>query len=194
MGTHYRNLKYSRQAGFFFKTLPFSVALLFAMQLFLLSFSSTTLAASRVTSADPPEDLARAGVSLVRLLVIYEKPGSHPLNTFPCTGLGILVDNWTSTPSQQNTSILTDGNLLSTRGNPTCVPHAPAGLALNSVQIFFSDLYSHTQKIVSPQFSGNAFTVACQDTTTCSNGLSLFSYYSPESLPYVDLSQETSIP
>jgi len=52
-------------------------------------------------SADPPEDLARAGVSLVRLLVIYEKPGSHPLNTFPCTGLGILVDNWTSPPSQQ---------------------------------------------------------------------------------------------
>jgi serine/threonine protein phosphatase PrpC len=192
MSTHYRNLKYSRQAGFFFNPLPFSVVLLFAMQLFLLPFSSTTLAASRVTSADPPEDLARAGVSLVRLLVIYEKPGSHPLNTFQCTGLGILVDNWTSAPPQQDTSILTDGNLLSTHGSTTCVPNAPVGLTLTSVQIFFNKLYNNTQPIVSPPFVGNAFTVTCQDTTTCSNGLALFSYHSPEPLPFVDLSQETS--
>ncbi len=189
MSTHCKNLKNRRLRCVSLKVWPLSMALLFAVQLFLLPFSSTILAAPRVTVSDPPEDLARAGVSLVRLLVSYTSTTNHTTSSFECTGLGVLVDNWSSTDTQPNTSILTDGNLISTHGGTTCIPGDHLTATVSSVKIFFNTEYNHSG-ITSPLLSGKALTTVCQDTTVCANGLALLSFHSSVPLPFVDLSQE----
>ena len=60
-----------------------------AIQFVLLS-SPITLAFSVPNVAAPPEDVTRAGVSVVRLLVSYTDAKSAAL-VAQCTGLGIIV-------------------------------------------------------------------------------------------------------
>jgi len=91
--------------------------ILIALQFVLpaTAFASPT----RATAPNPPADqaFALAEVSVVRLVVSYS---SNTQVTVECTGLGVLVASWAATsPQDENTWVLTDGDLVNQRG-ATC--------------------------------------------------------------------------
>src|SRR5947209_17998782 len=84
-----------------------------ALQTLLFS-SSLVVAASVHRAATVPlsEAVARAGVSVVRLLVTYSTLTSPPA-TIQCAGVGLIVASWVSPrAADQTTRVLTDGALL----------------------------------------------------------------------------------
>jgi len=192
MSTHRKIFKERRLWSILFRTLPFSVCLLLTVQLFLLPLSATTLAAPRL-SADPPEDLALAGVSLVRLLVSYNDTDSQPQSLLWCTGLGVLVDNWSAPDPQLNTTILTDGNLVNTNNSASCVSGTHKNAPIEGLQIFFNGLYNGTKVVSTPLLEKSAFTVTCSDTKACENGPALVSFHSALQLPFVTPSPDTNM-
>src|SRR5690349_5671031 len=90
---------------------------LIALQLWL-ALSSTAFAAPlapQALSENTPYQLARAGVSVVRLLVTYKSTNNPDTGTTTnsapvqviCSGLGVIVASWpTSQPNQVNTWVL----------------------------------------------------------------------------------------
>src|SRR5690349_20614532 len=84
-----------------------------ALQALLFS-SSPAIASSvqRAANALPSEDVARAGPSVVRLVVTYTSALTSPA-TIQYTGLGTIVASWPpQNPADQNTWVLTDGALV----------------------------------------------------------------------------------
>lgn len=155
-----------------------------------LFFISPALASSHQGSpTTQPQDLTRAGVSMVRLLISYSQPnqskqGSAPA-TAQCTGLGVLVGSGlTGKNNQQVNWVLTDSSLLDT-GKAQCVPAHPAA-TLNSIEIYMSSAYN-SQQPISPIATIDA--AALKDAIHTQNNLALLSFggSSIKLLPFLDL-------
>ena len=166
--------------------------LLMALPLVLLSFSPA-LASSARHLADQPQDLARAGVSVVRLIVSYST--GKPTGIVQCTGLGVLVASW---PFQSNTNqnnwILTDGNLVNTGTEATCVPSHPTA-RLATVEVFLSTAYN--AQALPLNFTATPASVRCLKSD-CNTGPALFAFNTSMTLPFIDTgtaapTQETGI-
>ena len=160
--------------------------LLIALQLMLSSYSTVFAAARR--PLDPPQNVARAGVSTVRLLTSYVDAKGAPVAQ--CTGLGILVASWTFSGDQGanqvfNNWVLTDGSLVNPGPQALCVSSHPES-KLSSVEVFFNSLYN--PQPISFTINAPKIDVRCQDTT-CNNGPALFSFPTDvmHTQPHVDV-------
>ncbi len=111
--------------------------------LIVLSVSVTALAHEHVSlGADPPQSLARAGVSVVRLLVSYHDKAAAPGEMIECTGLGVLIASWPNEgQNDQNNWVLTDGSLVNSDTKATCAVTQPKAV-LSSIQITMSSGYT----------------------------------------------------
>jgi hypothetical protein len=90
------------------KCLPTTFSLFGRLLIIWLAFSSTAFATQ---FSGPIPSLVRAGVSIVRLLVTYNK--SNTSGTVYCTGLGVIVASWPArNASDQNNWVLTDSSLV----------------------------------------------------------------------------------
>ena len=184
--------------------------------LFTLFISPVALAAQRDTLPSQ-EYLARAGVSLVRIVATYgvKTPGSGGISLTPiptptkgnppsttnitvsCTGLGVVVAD-----IAQKMWVATDGSLLNTDtltcktvGLPNPVSgllNPVKGLKLNSVNVYSNNAYNNT--LPPAELTGDLASVHCSDTKNCSNGTSLFSFQSTTLLPAIALSTATNTP
>ncbi len=163
--------------------------LLIALQL-IVCCSSTALAAS-TPAASQPQNLARAGVSVVRLLATYTSASSKAPSSVAaqCTGLGVLVASWQfRTSSELNTWILTDGNLVNNSGQATCVASHPTA-KLASLDIYFSNAYN-------PQIGPVTQTtpvIRCQEKN-CDRGPALVAFNTSTVLPFIDLAEKDTTP
>ncbi|HZR43117.1 MAG TPA: protein phosphatase 2C domain-containing protein [Ktedonobacteraceae bacterium] len=166
----------------------------FMALLLCLSLSSTALASVRLMPVQPPqpqEDVTRAGVSVVRLLVSYIDPKGLATSTpvAECTGLGVIVSSWKAQkPSEQNNWVLTDGSLLSS-DQAVCAPGHPAG-KLTAVYIFASSAYKLQPIPVTIGGSISPF-LHCS-ATPCSNGPALLSFPTDatDTRPFLDVATQ----
>ncbi|HEY7414348.1 MAG TPA: hypothetical protein VH593_04080, partial [Ktedonobacteraceae bacterium] len=123
----------------------------------------------------PSQDVARAGVSLVRLVTSYDTG----TGSVQCTGLGVLVASWPpQSGNDQNNWVLTDGSLLngSIAQNPgavTCGPNPIVTARLASVQISFSTAYNPQARSITIE-DGLDVNIHCM--AACSAGPALFSF------------------
>jgi serine/threonine protein phosphatase PrpC len=168
--------------------------LLFAVQ---TGVSSTAFAAARMTSQTmPTQNVARAGVSVVRLLVSYTGTDTMASNgnaSIMCTGLGVLLAS--QRQNGQNASyenwVLTDGSLVN-QDKATCLPSQPQA-ELTSITIFTSTAYNSQQTI---QFNVpvSALSLKCQTNTpsSCAGGPAIFSFMSGANapLPFIRLASD----
>jgi serine/threonine protein phosphatase PrpC len=212
MSTHKFSPKMEKGVGLF--ALSALGGVLIALQLLLPSiafaFSSSTYPAA---NPDPPKSLARAGVSVVRLVLTYNlttasagltptiqnaTPGSVGGQTLAasgrCTILGVLIRSWTAVAGEttNNNWVLTDGAMLNF--NPsTCGPGATMTLPA-SIKVFASSAYTATNS--NPQLlslgSLNNPVVTdfrCVNPSACSTGVMLFPFTTDaaHTLPYIDL-------
>lgn len=164
--------------------------------LLALSLYSHVSAASTQHLLDAPstqQNVARAGVSVVRLIASYTtgagKTGQPPV-VVQCTGLGVLVASWPG-GNEQNNWILTDGSLVNgsiakNTGTVTCGNVNGSG-TLSSLQIFLSSAYAANVASIQIGTPGLQSEVICQNTTDCSKGAALISFNDNTLLPYVDL-------
>jgi len=187
----------------------------------VLLFIQSTLFSLPIASAashdvtQQPENLARAGVSIVRIVAVYgpQAPSivpslpsvastktqsavtsflDNPLQT--CTGLGVLVASKGSA-IQQNAWVLTDGSLVN-KNEFTCKSLGAASiiskqLTLNSISVYLSNAYNST---LSAAMTGEVKSVQCSDDRKCSNGVALFTFHASTLLPYAQLPNATSTP
>jgi serine/threonine protein phosphatase PrpC len=122
-------------------------SLLIALQ-FWLALSSTAFAAPLAPDAltkQTPYPLARAGVSVVRLLVTYQPGTSNAgVSQVICTGLGVIVANWsTKKIDEANTWVLTDSYLVSENGPAPCVEgDNRADMRLQNIQFLTNSFYN----------------------------------------------------
>jgi hypothetical protein len=174
-------------------------------------FMPSAFAASTQQSvALPPQQLLRAGVSVVHLVVTYSSdsgggPGTaHPTATpkatvvttatptptpsFQCTGLGVIVASWKPASSTDaNNLILTDGNLVQNDAAKCVTPQsqlpATPKFTLSSITVFFSSAFNNKQVILST--TSTPLSVRCQDKTTCSNSFAIFAMHSDGMNPFL---------
>jgi len=172
------------------KSLTFSVSIALLTIFIQCIFPYLAYASAYQTSNQPPqtqEDVTRAGVSVVRLLVSYIDPKGLATSTpvAECTGLGVIVASWKSQMAQNNW-ILTDGSLVSP-DQTVCAPDHPAG-KLAVVQIYASSTYK-LQPI--PLTISGTPTVLC-DATPCSKGPALLSFSTDatDTRPFLDIATQ----
>jgi serine/threonine protein phosphatase PrpC/HAMP domain-containing protein len=174
------------------------IALLLALFPFYRVSASST---QRSFDTPPTQNLARTGVSVVRLIASYTtntgKPGQS-LAELQCTGLGVLVASWPSQAgNSMNTWILTDGSLVNgslikNAGAMTCGTTSSPG-KLSSLKIFLSTSYNPNAAADPIQLdSGLQNEVVCQNTTDCSKGPVLLSFNYNILLPYIDFATPTT--
>lgn len=199
MSTHKFNPKMGRGVGLF--ALSVLGGILIALQLLLPSIA---FASSRSThpaaSADPTKPLARAGVSVVRLVLTYSTttPGSvggqPPAASGRCTILGVLIRSWTAVSGETtNNWVLTDGALLNL--NPaTCSPGGTTTLPA-SIRVFASSAYTATNSnpqllLLGSLINPLATDIRCAVPAACNTGVVLFSFKTEakRTLPYLNLS------
>src|SRR5579875_245331 len=204
MSTHSVKSAMQRGIGLPGRFVPAGVLILTILLLLLpsLAFAFAPAAAE----ADPAQNIAQAGVSVVRLLVTYtlssHLPGNSP--TLQCTGLGALVSSWAGNGSQNNSWVLTDGNLV----NPTKLTCASSSLAggaggnsasaqLTQIQVLASNGtggYTATSQapLALASVSAREAAVVCEVKTSCSQGLALIGFSSDQVQPFIDLSSSSS--
>lgn len=168
--------------------------LMIALQLVLplpVAASSGTATPRATPIKNQPEDIVRAGVSLVRLLVNYtDTAATEGDTTYQCTGLGVIVSSGLSSQEQpHNTWILTDGDLLD--NNAAACAQKRSGVKLDSVQVMFSTLYNNQQ--LSTTLEANAITLVCEKQP-CAQGLALLSFNYKSLLPYLTLDTTATTP
>jgi serine/threonine protein phosphatase PrpC len=156
-----------------------------------LVLSSTAFAAQLPPSSPStgtPQGLLRAGVSVVRLLIKYEKAD----NAGPvyCTGLGAIVASWASTQnaSDQNSWVLTDSSLVN--GTQALCANGHPQATLSSIEVYLSTAYNQQTMTFSSVGS-----VACQDGA-CHSGPALFALGRTQGQlqPFIDLAPLQSNP
>jgi serine/threonine protein phosphatase PrpC len=175
--------------------------LFMALLLALAPFSRVSATSTQRLFAAPPaqQNVARAGVSIVRLVASYTttvgKPGQQPV-VVQCTGLGVLVASWPSqTGNDQNNWILTDGalvdgSLLKNAGSLPC-DTASGSARLSALDLFLSAAYHPDEPAIHIGSTGLPGEIICQNTADCSKGMALFSFNYDFQLPYVDLASDT---
>ena len=155
-----------------------------------LTLSSTAFAAQLLpdSPSGTQQGLLRAGVSVVRLLVTYEKAdNSGPVY---CTGLGAIVASWSvQNSSDQNSWVLTDSSLVN--GNQALCADGHPKATLSSIEVYLSTAYN--QQTITFQSIGP---VTCQDGGDCHSGSALFALGRTQGqlLPFIDLAQQQSPP
>jgi hypothetical protein len=93
-----------------FHLFALAVLQLLSIALYLIT-SASILNAFAAQISVPIPSLMRAGASIVRLLVTYNKPNTS--GTVYCTGLGVIVASWPArNASDQNNWVLTDSSLV----------------------------------------------------------------------------------
>ena len=177
------------------RSLPFLFMLGGLLLLIPLLLPATALAAPRAAAATPPltrpgQIVDLAGVSVVRLSLSYVPANAKGNTPVVCTALGTIIASWpTTSPTEKNTWVLTDGSLLNTSKKNSCAPDG----SLASVQILASN-----------EFTSNHPELATLDTLTCTAAGScsdaggtqsiltlptssaiLFSFHTINPLPYV---------
>ncbi len=163
--------------------------ILIALQLALpaAAFASS----SRPVAPNPPADQAFAlsEVSVVRLVVSYS---SNTQVTTECTGLGVLVASWATTnPREENTWVLTDGDLVNKNG-ATCAQRTSAA-QLAALQVYANTVYTSNPQSLLLSTSGFVpVTVRCSDTKTCSGGAALFAFHTDQPQPFLDRATSTT--
>jgi len=157
--------------------------LLLALQIVLSTYS--TVFASSPHLQDPPQNVARVGVSVVRLITSYADAKGAPVGQ--CTGLGAVVESWTAQNAndQKNNWVLTAGSLVDPGPDIACISSHPEG-TLASVQIMFSSLYN--PQPISFTINAPALDIRCQDSG-CNNGPALlpFPSDSTHTQPFADI-------
>ncbi len=157
--------------------------LLIALQIVLSTCSTAFASAPHLQ--DPPQNVARVGVSVVRLITSYVDAKGEPVGQ--CTGLGVVVRSWTAqnASDQKNNWVLTDGSLVNPGPNAVCINSSPEG-KLASIQITFSSLYN--PQPTSFTINAPALDVRCQQPG-CSNGPALFPFPSDSAhtQPFADV-------
>ena len=139
---------------------------------------------------EPPQSLLRAGVSVVRLLVTYQKKDAADAELVYCTGLGTLIASWSGqNDNDQNSWILTDSSLVNTY-QALCANEHPQATLL-SIKVYLSTAYNQQ----GANFRGSTGTVICQDKD-CHSGPALFALGQTHGqlLPFLDLAQQQSDP
>ncbi len=169
--------------------------LLFALQLWPLA-SAFAFAAARQDPSRPAQDVSRAGVSVVRLLVSYsigKATDTLPAkSTVECTGLGVLLSSQLNIGTKKYENwVLTDGSLVTSEGQAPCLSTSPSPAAtLSGIDIFMSSAYS--SKLLLP-FSVRGPKVICQPAPAkCSQGPALFSFSSDLPQPFIDFALSSS--
>jgi hypothetical protein len=166
----------------------FITSVFFLFFTFQLLYPTTVFASQHAgrLDTDPPQSLARAGVSVVRLLVSYRPDkATTPGEVIECTGLGVLIASWPNQgPNDQNNWILTDGSLVNSEKNATCAATQPKAV-LSSIQFTMSRSYT-SQLLQIPALDLTA--VQCS-AKPCSNGMAIFSFDtdSLHTQPYLDV-------
>src|SRR6266700_2788526 len=163
--------------------------ILIALQLALpaAAFASS----SRPVAPNPPADQAFAlsEVSVVRLVVSYS---SNTQVTTECTGLGVLVASWATTnPREENTWVLTDGDLVNKNG-ATCAQRTSAA-QIAALRVYANNVYtSNPQDLLLSSSPFVPVTVRCSDTKTCSGGAALFAFHTDQPQPFLDIAASTT--
>src|SRR6266568_5318694 len=167
--------------------------ILIALQLALpaVAFASP----ARAAAPNPPADhaFALAEVSVVRLVVSYAsatQPVSVP--SVECTGLGVLVASWATTnPREENTWVLTDGDLVNKNG-ATCAQRTSAA-QIAALRVYANNVYtSNPQDLLLSSSPFVPVTVRCSDTKTCSGGAALFAFHTDQPQPFLDRASSTT--
>lgn len=182
--------------------------LLLAALLLLLPSVAFASAFTPQAATDPAQQVAQAGVSVVRLLVSYAAP-SNPVGTTPalqCTGLGVLVNSWAATASTEKSSwVLTDGSLV----NPakmTCSATPLVGsaggvstsaLQLTQIQILASMgnggyTATSTTPLTLASITLKTGDVKCEEPNACNQGLALIGFSTAQPQPFIDLSSASA--
>ena len=171
-----------------FRLPAFSVlgGLLLALQLWL---PASAFAVARQNSPSLPQDVARAQVSVVRLLVYYS-PGkttnANPTTaSAECTGLGVLLSSHLDQETQKYENwILTDGNLVNSEEQATCLDASPTA-TLSHIDVYMNNSYSAQPLTLS---SATTPVVTCRTRPAhCFEGPALFSFSSDLPQPFLDL-------
>ncbi|HET9922066.1 MAG TPA: protein phosphatase 2C domain-containing protein [Ktedonobacteraceae bacterium] len=207
MSTHSLNIPMQRGIGLPVRLVLGAVLVLTAL-LLALPASAFAFVSSSTLATDPAQNVAQAGVSVVRIVVTYIATGNTPSpkgtalplpggSKLQCTGLGALVSS--STPSgdatAKNVWVLTDGSLL----NPdkmtcgTSNTSVPASVQLSQIQVFVSNEYTNTKpnNALIGTLAVKTGDVTCENTANCNQGLALFGFSSPALQPYFNLAQSS---
>jgi Protein kinase domain len=171
--------------------------ILIALQLALpaIAFASSV----RLAAPNPPADqaFALAEVSVVRLVVSYSSTaqpvgGQTLVPSVECTGLGVLVASWATTnPREENTWVLTDGDLVN-KNRATCAQRTSAA-QLVALQVYANNVYtSNLQGLLLSSSGFVPVTVRCSDTKTCSGGAALFAFHTDQPQPFLDRATSTT--
>ncbi len=161
-----------------------------ALQTLLFS-SSPVHAASvhRAANSEPPEDVARAGVSIVRLLVTYSTlTATTPI--IQCTGVGVIIESWASQgATDQNNWVLTDGALVNPDEASCLSGTAHPKARLSMIEILMSGTYNLQAKFDLTAPVNAPLDVHCAQVGACQNGLALFAFSTDQTktLPFLDL-------
>jgi serine/threonine protein phosphatase PrpC len=192
MITHRRN---SRRSLSF--RLPFFFLCAWLIIALHVGFTSLAFAAAQQTPTPlPSQDVTRAGVSVVRLLVSY-KSSADATNTGPtanstimCTGLGVFVLSqlMSGSVSRYENWVLTDGSLINTANKATCLPAEPDA-KLTNIIIYTSTGYNSQQTIKFTVHAADISVRCLSSDPSCANSPALLSFTSSadEPQPFLDL-------
>src|SRR6266567_3169902 len=170
--------------------------ILIALQLALpaVAFASP----ARAAAPNPPADhaFALAEVSVVRLVVSYasntQPVGHASVPAVECTGLGVLVASWATTnPREENTWVLTDGDLVNP-SSATCAQR-PAAAQIAALQVYANNVYTANPQGLLLNTSGFVpVKVPCSDTKICGSGAVLFAFHTDQPQPFLDVASLTT--
>jgi serine/threonine protein phosphatase PrpC len=153
-----------------------------------LALSPTAFAAQLANTPAGNLGLLRAGVSVVRLLVTYDKPKNS--GKVYCTGLGAIVASWpASIPDEQSNWILTDSTLVN-KDTALCANGHPQA-TLTNIDVYLSTTFNQQGVFL----NGTPGSVICQDQG-CQSGPALFALGGRSaqnlSLPFLEPAQQPS--
>lgn len=186
--------------------LKVSVPVLGALLMTLLCLLSPTVlvyaASAQRLAAPPPQNLAHAGVSVVRLVVTYTGSSTAPSNAgtpaqFQCTGLGVIVASWmpSGSTSAVNNLILTDGILVQ-KDAAKCVTPASqlpknTTFALSSITVYLSTAFNNKHGVAIT--TSTPLDVRCNDTKTCSDSFALFAVHTDGVNPFISTTTNNTV-
>ncbi len=168
-----------------FRLPAFSVlgGFLLALQLWL---PASAFAIARQDPSPLTQDVARAGVSVVRLLVYYSvgKDAKPAKPTAVCTGLGVLLSSQLHPETKKYENwVLTDGTLVNSENQATCLDTSPTAL-LSRIDVYTSTAYS--SQSLAPSSVATPEVTCLTRPAKCSQGPALFSFTTDLPQPFLD--------
>ncbi|GCE27094.1 hypothetical protein KDA_25780 [Dictyobacter alpinus] len=173
------------------------IVLFWLMIALQVGLSSTAFAAAtpQPLAPLPAQDVTRAGVSVVRLILSYMSTDSTQggaSSTSMCTGLGVLVRSQRITDHYENW-VLTDGSLVNNEKKAPCLSSG-TGAELSGISIYTSSSYN-TQQIIKFDRKAAEISVHCPSgSNPCVDSAALLRFNSSasEPQPFIDLATVTA--